>query len=212
MKKRELTGKRFNMLTVESFAYIHGSHAYWNCICDCGNKTIVCGSKLFRGTTKSCGCLGPKLSRIKNATLGGLSTSRLYRILQGMKVRCYNKNDKSYKDYGGRGISVCKEWLEDFAAFYNWATRNGYKENLSIDRIDVNGNYEPANCRWATAKEQANNRRSSMLITWNGETKTASEWCKERGWNRHIIPERLRKGWSLEKAMTTPKRIRGGKK
>lgn len=208
MHKRDLTGLKFNMLTVESFAYIRDSHAYWNCVCDCGKKTVVCGSRLMRNTTKSCGCLGPKMTR-QRAKREGFSTTRLHRIYTGIKTRCYNKKSKDYKNYGGRGIVVYKEWLENPLAFRDWALSNGYKENLSIDRIDVNGNYEPSNCRWSTVKQQGNNRRSNLLITWNGETKTAAEWCAEKGWNRHIIPERLRKGWSLEKAMTTPRRTRG---
>ena len=211
MHYKDLTGKKFNMLTVQSFAYIKESHAYWNCICDCGKTSVVCGSRLISNRTRSCGCLGPGLSRTRNATQNGASKTRLYRLLYGMRDRCYNKNGKDYKNYGGRGIRICDEWLQNPNTFIQWANDNGYKNGLSIDRINVNGNYEPNNCRWVSAKTQANNRRSNLIITFEGKTMSAAEWCELKGWNRHVIPERLRKGWSLERAMTTPLRIRGGK-
>lgn len=212
MRHKDLTGQKFNMLTVKSFAFIRETHAYWNCICDCGKETIVSGSKLIRGITKSCGCLGRTVSRKRMTTNNGYSKTRIYRIYIGIKRRCCNPNDKSYPYYGGRGIKICDEWLKDSKVFIEWAKSSGYNDNLSIDRIDVNGNYEPKNCRWVTAKSQANNRTNNLFITFKGKTMTAAEWCESKGWNRHIIPERLRKGWSLEKSMTTPLRTRGGSK
>lgn len=211
MRHKDLTGQKFNMLTVKSFAFIRDSHAYWNCVCDCGKTSVVNGSSLIRNKTKSCGCLGPALSSIRNATQNGASKTRLYKLFYGIRDRCYNKNGKDYKNYGGRGIKICDKWLQDPNEFIRWANNNGYKKGLSIDRINVNGNYEPSNCRWVSAKKQANNRRSNLVITFEGKTMTASEWCALKGWNRHVIPERLKKGWSLEKTMTTPLRIRGGK-
>lgn len=207
--KTNLQGKKFGRLTVISFSHISKSHAYWNCICDCGNRRVVCGSAMMTGKTKSCGCIGREMSR-KRMTKNGYSGTRVYRILIGMKQRCYKISDKDYARYGGRGITICDEWLQDPKNFITWALEHGYTDNLSIDRIDVNGNYTPENCRWVSAKNQANNRRSNLLITYEGKTLSASEWCAIKGWNRHVIPERLRKGWSLEKAMNTPLRIRGG--
>ena len=211
MRHKDLTGQKFNMLTVKSFAFIRDSHAYWNCVCDCGKESVVCASRLLRGTTKSCGCISREISRKRMTTKNGYSKTRIYRIFIGMKQRCYKDNDKDYPRYGGRGIKICDEWLQDSKKFVEWAKEHGYKETLSIDRIDVNGDYTPDNCRWVSAKKQANNRRSNLFITYDGKTLSASEWCAIKGWNRHIIPERLRKGWSLEKTMTTPLRIRGGK-
>ena len=211
MRHKDLTGQKFNMLTVKSFAFIRETHAYWNCICDCGEETTVSGSKLIRGITKSCGCIGRTISRKRMTTNNGYSKTRIYSIYIGIKRRCCNPEDKSYPHYGGRGIKICDEWLKDSKVFIEWAKSNGYNDNLSIDRIDVNGNYEPKNCRWVTAKSQANNRTNNLFITFEGKTMTAAEWCESKGWNRHVIPARLKKGWSLEKAMTTPLRTKGGK-
>lgn len=210
MKHKDLAGLRFNMLEVISFAYIKDSHSYWNCKCDCGNTSVVCGSRLVKGLTKSCGCLGPKLSSKRNRK-HGKSNTRLYKLFYGMRERCYNEQGKDYKNYGGRGIKICDEWLSNPLLFIEWAYKNGYNDKLSIDRIDVNEDYTPNNCRWVSFKKQANNRRNNLIITFEGKTMSAAEWCEFKGWNRHVIPERLRNGWSLEKAMTTPLRIRGGK-
>jgi len=106
------------------------------------------------------------------------SHTNLYNAWLGIKRRCYNPNDKSYSRWGGRGITVCDEWKNDFMSFYNWSIENGYEDGLTIDRIDNNGNYEPSNCRWASQKEQANNRRSNIDITIGNATKTLKEWCE----------------------------------
>ena len=118
-----------------------------------------------------------------------------------MKSRCYTESNSDYKDYGGRGISICDEWLNDFVSFYNWSMNNSYSDGLSIDRIDVNGNYEPSNCRWATNKEQANNKRTNMFCTINGETKTLKEWSEERGIIYNTVRHRLALGYTVEEAL-----------
>ena len=134
----------------------------------------------------------------------GMSYSRMYRIWLGMKTRCYNEKDKSYKRYGGRGIKMCDEWKHDFKAFCGWSMENGYADNLSIDRKDVNGNYEPANCRWTTQKEQANNRQHHRLLTYNGKTQTIAHWADELGIGFHTIRNRIElRHWSIEKALST---------
>ena len=129
----------------------------------------------------------------------------LYDVWNGMKKRCYYKNNPSYHSYGGRGITVCDEWIKDYMTFRNWAIENGYTRGLSIDRINNNGNYEPSNCRWSTPKQQGNNKRTNTLLTFNGKTQTMIEWAEETGMCYHALSERIsRGGWSIEKALTTP--------
>ena len=173
----------------------------WLCKCDCGNECVVEQYHLTSGKTKSCGCI--KKERL---SVHGLSRSRVYKIYRLMKNRCYNKNSDSYSDYGGRGITICKEWIEEkegFKNFYNWSIQNGYSEDLTIDRIDVNGNYEPTNCRWVNRKIQQNNTRRNDYIEYNGETKTLSEWAYSLNINKKTLYSRLHiYGWSVERALT----------
>lgn len=147
----DLTGKKFGRLTV-----IERSESKWLCKCDCGNTKLVNGGHLVSGDTKSCGCLRNE-QRIKH----GMRNTRLYSVWHGMKERCYNTKHKHFKDYGGRGITICDKWKNDFNAFAQWALSHGYADNLTIDRIDVNGNYEPSNCRFITNAEQQKNKRNS---------------------------------------------------
>lgn len=129
----------------------------------------------------------------------------LYTVWSRMKERCYNKNDAAYKNYGGRGIYVCDEWKNDYLAFHEWALSSGYEYGLSIDRIDNNGPYSPENCRWATRKEQCNNRRTNLLVTYNGETKTFSQWIEEYNADYDLVFQRYKKlHWDFGKALTTP--------
>lgn len=131
----------------------------------------------------------------------GYSTTRLYGIWTGIKTRCFNPNDKKYHVYGGRGISLCDEWKSDFKSFAKWSLENGYEENLSIDRIDSNKNYEPSNCRWTDMKVQQNNRTNNHLVILNGETHTVMEWSRIIGVNHRTICNRLKKGYSPEQAL-----------
>lgn len=214
--KIEMVGKRFGRWTVIERVDKDVDGTYWLCRCDCGTERVVNGRGLRTGKSVSCGCYAREVTsrRMKNLTpeekmkfaryTHRQSDSRLYCIWWGMRERCYRPSKAEYKYYGGRGITICDEWLEDFMNFYNWAMANGYEDHLSIDRIDVNGNYCPENCRWATHKEQCNNRRQNRFLKFNGETHTVKEWADIIGINVVTLRGRLRTGWSVELALTTP--------
>lgn len=205
---KDLTGQRFGRLTVVSRAEnTQSGQTRWNCRCDCGNKKIIMGSSLRKGITTSCGCYR-KENLLKCSIKHGKKNTRLYVVWQGMRRRCFDTNIEAYKNYGGRGITVCPKWL-DFESFYTWAIANGYDENAkrgecTLDRIDVNGNYEPDNCRWVNMKAQANNMRKNVNLEYNGETKTLREWCELLNLSYNTIYGRLMKGWDIQKALETP--------
>ena len=210
MKVLDLTGQKFNRLTVIKRVENKGKNPMWLCRCDCGNETIVRGSHLTNNKIKSCGCYNKEVAS-KRLSTHLKSKTKLYKIWQNMKKRCYNEYSTHYQNYGGRGIKVCNEWLDDFMNFYNWAMANGYKEpkkshDITIDRINNNGNYEPSNCRWVDMKIQTNNRRHNHLITYKNETHTMSEWCDITGITKGALEYRLSAGWNIEKALTTPVR------
>ena len=201
---KDMTGETYGKLTVRSRAERKGGYtgAFWNCECECGNTIVASGNDLRRGHTKSCGCMKGTNQRTTYEHRG----TQIYRTWVNIKTRCYNKNQKSYQHYGGRGITVCKEWRENFREFYDWAMANGYQEGLTIDRKDNDGNYEPSNCRWVTRKEQMNNYRGNHLVTIDGETHTITEWSKITGVPAGRIVARINKlGWEPEKAVTDKK-------
>ena len=156
----------------------------------------------------SCGCLRKELVG-NRFTTHSKSKKRLYRTYHHMKERCYSPKAKGYVDYGGRGISICDEWLSDFESFYDWAVSHGYSDELSIDRIDVNGNYEPSNCRWATNTEQERNKRHTRKLTFQGKTKPLAEWSEIYGLSASTIWGRVQRGWNLEEAFKTPLKVSG---
>lgn len=181
-KRKNLVGKRFGELTViasgNDLLNTYGRPiATWECKCSCGKIVTVRGNQLTGGKAKSCGHLRSERTA-EFHTIHGKSHDRIYGIWKNMNARCRDMNNESY---GGRGITVCKDWQNDFKNFYNWAVENGYSESLTIDRIDVNGNYCPENCRWATDKEQARNTRYNRIFEYNGETKCLAEWCEVFG-------------------------------
>lgn len=153
-KKNDLTGKRFGKLVALQEAGKKNGRYVWECVCDCGNDAFVIGSKLTNGHTQSCGCLRKDGTR-KAAYSYGLSKTRLYRTWCNIKTRCHNPNASNYEFYGGKGVSVCDEWRNDFKAFYDWAMANGYEDNLTIDRKNSDGDYCPENCQWITQSENA---------------------------------------------------------
>lgn len=204
---KDLTGKTFGNWTVLSKSNTcKNKKIRWNCICVCGNKEEVEGHNLTNGASTQCrNCANSSVSE-KNK-IHGKSKSRIYKIYCGMKNRCMNPNNYSYEHYGARNIKVCDEWLGEngFNNFYNWAIENGYSDNLTIDRKDVNGDYNSENCRWATRKEQQFNKRNSRIFEYKGVKKNASEWAEEFGISYDTLISRVVKlGWSVEKAIETP--------
>ena len=198
----DMTGKRFGRLMVISRVEGNqGGVIKWLCKCDCGSNTTVSGKSLRKGETKSCGCLKLDLRR-EAFTTHGKSETRLYIIFKGMKNRCYYKAHTAFQYYGGRGIGICEEWLNDFNSFYEWSMENGYSDDLTIDRIDTNGNYEPDNCRWATMLEQLNNTRYNHIMDYDGESHTLAEWARIKGLMAVTIYGRVRKGWSPKRVLS----------
>lgn len=199
----DITGEKFNKLTVvERLQNDIGGIPVWLCKCDCGNFTKVRGKNLKNGSVKSCGCM----LKISTTKTHGLSKAKIYNTWNSMKARCYNTKSSSYKRYGGRGISVCEEWSKSFETFYAWSMQNGYNENLTIERIDNNGNYCPENCKWISKKEQCRNRRTNISFEYNGEKHILTEWCEIFNLDYKLVHNRIYKmKWSFEKSILTPK-------
>ena len=200
-KMKDLTGERFGKLTVVSFDNRRNNRTYWKCICDCGGNRIVSNDHLKNGDITDCGCYKKHIAHWKKH---GMYNSRIYRIWSLMKERCYNEKRKDYNNYGGRGIKVCNEWL-DSSTFIDWSLNNGYEDDLTLDRIDNNGDYCPQNCRWITAKEQGANKRNNRFITHNDITKTITQWANDNGLSYYVLKKRIDVlGWSFERAITEP--------
>lgn len=200
MRSKELVGKRFGKLIVVSrFAEnTKSGKAQWVCKCDCGNTTIVPTYRLTMGETQSCGCKKFESHNKKH----GMKHTRIYSIWCGVKKRCNNPKCKNYNLYGGSGISICEEWNNDFMAFYEWSMKNGYQDSLTIDRIDSSKGYSPDNCRWATRKEQNNNRRNNLKISYNGRTQTLKQWCDELNLKYELVRSRIKdSGMTFEEAI-----------
>ncbi len=174
--------------------------------CDCGTIKIVRLNTLVLGLTQSCGCIFTEMI-VKRNTKHGLSKDPLYGMWLGMKNRCYIKSNNEYHNYGGRGIKVCDEWRSDFVSFHKWAYSHGYQKGLTIDRIENDGNYEPNNCRWATHVEQGQNRSNNHKLYFNNKYQTLSQWAREVDLSPGVILSRIKRGWSTEKILTTPKLI-----
>lgn len=206
-KAINIAGQRFGRLTVIERVESPRAQAQWRCVCDCGKETVVRSQDSRNGHTKSCGCYGLEVSvsHTPSFSTHKESRSRLYRVWIGMKGRCNNCKNKAYSYYGGRGIKVCQDWDESYALFRDWALANKYQENLTIDRIDVNGNYCPENCRWVSMKVQMNNTRANRRITLNGETKTMAEWSESTGLSYETIRNRTIKGKPADEVLQMPK-------
>lgn len=201
-KSNNLKGKTFGKLRViDKIGSNKHQKTVWNCKCVCGKEISVTGSDLVRGHSQSCGCARKEAIRrfnVSNKTKHGYAKHPAYNIRKKILDRCYNPENKNYHQYGGRGIIVYEEWINNPEAFVVWAENNGYKKGLQIDRIDNNGNYEPANCRWTTSKINNRNRRDNVLITIDGVTKNQIEWAEELNVHYSTI-WRHRKNGTIEK-------------
>jgi hypothetical protein len=205
VKAIDLLGQKFGRLTVLSRSQnSEQGKTQWTCLCECGNQKTVLGDSLRSNKTTSCGCYRKQVVG-KNAPIKhGKTHTRLFRIWSGMKSRCYAKTNNSYKNYGYRGIVICDEWRYNFQNFYKWAMTNGYADNLTIDRTNVNGNYEPANCKWATYQQQENNRRDTVFLNICGCRKPITEWSEMVGIGSATIEWRIRKHWPFEQLFISP--------
>ena len=209
--KEDIVGNRYGKLIVLSKTdrKTKDGHYYYNCQCDCGNTKEIIAKSLKRGLTKSCGCV-----RKETMSTHGLSQSRFYAIWEGMIDRVTNPENDRYTRYGGRGITICKEW-NDFSNFKNdmydsycMHVKEFGENDTTIDRINTDGNYEFDNCRWATNKQQANNRSTNVMIEWNGKTQSMKMWSEELNISYDTIRSRYKRGWSVERIMTTPQQIK----
>lgn len=195
-----LVGERFGrLIVIERADNTNAKQARWICECECGSIVTVRAQDLKSGRTKSCGCY--KREVVKSCSIThGMSKTRLWRIWNDMHVRCEYPSATQFKYYGEKGVFVCEEW-KTFEPFRDWAVANGYTDELTIDRIDVSGNYTPSNCRWASWSDQQNNKSTNRFLTYRGRTLTVSQWAKETGISRNKIDRRLKKGWSVEKVL-----------
>lgn len=188
----DLKRKRFGRLVAKKYL----GHSKWECRCDCGGTTIAIASNLTKGNSTSCGC-----KRRETQFRHGMSGTLIHQVWRGMRARCNNPNDAAYTNYGGRGIRVCERW-EDFGAFL--ADMGMRPPGFELDRIDNDGPYSPENCRWVPKRQNLRNKRTSHLVTWDGETLTVAAWAERLGIHERTLHNRLGRGWPIERAMTKP--------
>lgn len=218
-RKINLLGQTYGKLTVISekkprYASSHKTPRLirrWECLCECGKITVVDQGSLRSGNTRSCGC-GCAENRLRIMTKPNeekrefSKEKRLRKIIGLVKQRCINPNNTNYKNYGARGIKVCKEWQgpTGIDSFCRWALENGYEDNLTLDRINVDGDYEPSNCRWVSQKEQMNNTRVNHTLSYNGKTQSVTKWADEMKVSPGTLFKRIKLGWSDERVILTP--------
>lgn len=209
---KNVSGMRFGRLVVMDRVGSLRESATWNCLCDCGNSTIQTTKAMVSGNTRSCGCLFNEVRKSsgKANRTHGMSNTRIFSIWNAMRGRCSNANNDDYVNYGGRGIKVCERWDR----FENFLHDMGEPEDgMTIDRKDVNGHYEPTNCRWASYTEQARNTRANRMISAFSQSMTLAQWSDETGLNSSTIANRIKRGWPIEKVLTTkPASNAGGKR
>ena len=180
----------------------------WYCVCDCGAKKVIHGTSLKSGASTMCRRCSNRSRRPRSH---GLTKHPLYRIWQRIKSSTTNPNHQDYEWYGGKGVRVCEEWFNDFSKFYEWSVANGYQSGLTIDRIEVNGDYEPSNCRWVPFQTQTLNRTDNIYLTHNGTTRTIKEWSQITGIKPSTLYARHHKGWPPDKILSTQSYARGGR-
>lgn len=196
MKRADISGERFGRLTAVRLVGLKPTA--WLCVCECGTEKTVLLSNLRAGKQLSCGCY-----RAQRSTKHGKHGAPIYRVWNAMTQRCGNPNDRHYADYGGRGIAVCAEWLE-FSKFYEYV--GDQPPNMTLDRIDNDRGYEPGNVRWVTRKVQSRNTRVTTMLAFGGRTQSLDDWADELGVSRERIRGRLRRGWDVAAALTSPYR------
>lgn len=193
MKFKNLVNHRFGKWTALSYVSLQNGRGKWRCKCSCGTERLIWGNDLTHGRTTNCGCV---------RRLHGMTASREFETWTSMRKRCFRKANDNYKNYGGRGITICKRWRNSFANFY--ADMGPKPPNAQLDRINNDGHYSPENCRWVTPKQNANNRCDNRRITHNGQTKTLAEWSASLGGHNHLVGLRLKQGWPIDDAVTLP--------
>lgn len=197
-----MINEKFGRLKVilKSSTKKHNRTSY-ECLCDCGNMIIVTSNALKSGNTTSCGCLRKDFN---NRETHGLRDHKLYNVYNNMIARCYNEKFKYYYRYGGRGISICKEWLYEFICFYNWAISSGWEDGLEIERVNNDGNYEPSNCKWVTRKQNVRNRNNTSMIEISGNKVPLAEVAEKLGLKYSTLWQRIYKlKWPIERAINT---------
>ena len=194
--KTDITGRRFGKLVAVDRAPPQNGQNFWTFVCDCGRRKAIRRSHVTAGRTTNCGCTSPSLKH-------GLAHTRVWQTWKAMKQRCNNPNVASYHRYGGRGITYCPEW-ESFEPFFEWAIRSGYADNLELDRIDNDGNYTPENCQFISHKANSQKTGSVRVVSVDGHEEPLFAVARERGLEIHTVRTRLRRGWSLEEALTPP--------
>jgi hypothetical protein len=195
-------GQRFGRLTVVGYDRYQGERSFWHMVCDCGNKRSVGAPSLVSGATKSCGCLRIERSRAAVVT-HGMTNTRAYKAWKNMISRCYHSSTKAWHRYGGRGIKVCDRWRHSFEAFL--ADMGEPPPRMSLDRFpDNDGNYEPGNCRWTNQKTQSRNTCKATVVEFAGERVPLADLCERMGIRKPMVQARLHRGWSVERAITTP--------
>jgi hypothetical protein len=202
---KNITGQLFGRITVLSFRDIHKRRTRWYCVCSCGEKLTCSGSALKTGNTRSCGCLKRDTTierNITQSTTHGMTATSIYNVWASMKRRCCRPSSQDYKNYGGRGITVCERWLE-FENFYE-DMGDRPSNQYSIERIDNDGDYCLDNCKWILTSNQAKNRRTNRRLSYNGETRIVVDWARHLNMNVHTIYSRLNRGWSIADTLTRP--------
>lgn len=202
---KDLTGKKFYyLLVLNKTRKDKNGHWYWKCKCDCGNIKEILGSHLIQGNVKSCGCYNSKRASkfCKDKTI--IPNKRIMYIWQSIKQRCYNQKSISYKNYGAKGIKICDEWKNNPKLFYTWSIKNGYRDDLTIDRINSDKDYCPENCRWVDWKTQMRNTNRNVIITYKEETNCVKYFIDKYNLNKFAIYSRLRKKWNVKDAIEKP--------